>query len=487
MRTKGSQAAFEFNRTREKQKFTRRLSIKCIHIIRYKYIIRNKNGHQRSVKTIGRALSGVLHGEKVPIVPGPENSHRRVHAHLSVSGEKNIVRRSKFKKFVSSSVSRFHHSHRQSIPFSSSLIIANTSNALLFFVLSFSTQMVVGRSGESQLTDENGQVTAHLIGVLSRTCRMLEAGIKPVYVFDGKPPTLKGGELAKRKDKRDQAEKDLEVARETGDKDAIEKAAKRTVRVSKEQNQEVMRLVKLLGVPVFEAPCEAEATCAAMCKAGLVHGAATEDMDTLTFACPRLIRNLMAPASQKKDIAEYDFDKVLKGLDLDYDQFIDLCILCGCDYTDSIRGIGPVTALQLIREYKNIETILENIKDKKYVVPENFMYKEARQLFKEPEVIDTNNLELKWSKPNEEGVIEFLVKEKSFNEERVRNALARIKKAKAGVASQNRLESFFGAATVKSSTIGKRKELKKKKGSKGVVGGFKKSKGVGGFSKSKKN
>ena len=86
MRTKGSQAAFEFNRTREKQKFTRRLSIKCIHIIRYKYIIRNKNGHQRSVKTIGRALSGVLHGEKVPIVLGPENSHRRVHAHLSVSG-----------------------------------------------------------------------------------------------------------------------------------------------------------------------------------------------------------------------------------------------------------------------------------------------------------------------------------------------------------------------------------------------------------------
>ena len=71
-----------------------------------------------------------------------------------------------------------------------------------------------------------------------------------------------------------------------------------------------------------------------MCKAGLVHGAATEDMDTLTFACPRLISNLMAPGvSKKKDIAEYDFDKVLKGLDLDYNQFIDLCILCGCDYT----------------------------------------------------------------------------------------------------------------------------------------------------------
>ena len=100
--------------------------------------------------------------------------------------------------------------------------------------------MVVGRSGESQLTDENGQVTAISHRCLVSYVSDKRSVIKPVYVFDGKPPTLKGGELAKRKDKRDQAEKDLEVARETGDKDAIEKAAKRTVRVSKEQNQEVI-------------------------------------------------------------------------------------------------------------------------------------------------------------------------------------------------------------------------------------------------------
>ena len=120
VRTKGSQAVFEFNRTREFQrkskKFTRRLLIKCIHIIRYKYIVRNKNGHQRSVKTIGRAIPGVLHGEKVPIVFGPENSHRRVHAHLSVSGEYQIFRI--FKKFVS---------HRQSAPRYASLFHPTSS------------------------------------------------------------------------------------------------------------------------------------------------------------------------------------------------------------------------------------------------------------------------------------------------------------------------------------------------------------------------
>ena len=74
--------------------------------------------------------------------------------------------------------------------------------------------MVVGRSGEQQLTNEAGEVTSHLQGMFTRTLRMLKAGIKPVYVFDGKPPTMKGGELAKRKDKREAAESALEKAKE---------------------------------------------------------------------------------------------------------------------------------------------------------------------------------------------------------------------------------------------------------------------------------
>jgi hypothetical protein len=49
-----------------------------------------------------------------------------------------------------------------------------------------------------------------------------------------------------------------------------------------------------MGVPVVDAPSEAEAQCAAMAKAGVVYAAATEDMDCLTFGAPRLIRNLMA-------------------------------------------------------------------------------------------------------------------------------------------------------------------------------------------------
>ena len=337
--------------------------------------------------------------------------------------------------------------------------------------------MVIGRSGDQTLTNEAGEVTSHLQGMFMRTCRMLEAGIEPVYVFDGKPPTMKGGELAKRKDKREAAEAELEKAKEAGDQEMIEKMSKRTVRVSKEQSMEVMKLARLMGLPVFEAPCEAEASCAALCKAGLVYAAASEDMDTLCFSCPKLARNLMAPASQGKPILEFDFDKCLQELDLTWDQFIDVCIMCGCDYCDSIKGIGPVKALQLIKKHGSIEEMLKDLDKEKYPVPEDWPFAEARELFKNPEVVQTEGLDLKWTAPDEEGVVAFLVGEKSFNEDRVRNTLKKLKAAR-GKSSQNRLETFFGAAVIKSSTVGKRKEPEKGKGGKnGSVGG-KKSKGV---------
>lgn len=70
------------------------------------------------------------------------------------------------------------------------------------------------------------------------------------------------------------------------------KMTKRTVRLEKKQSDEVARLMRLMGVPVVEAPCEAEAQCAAMAKAGLVWATATEDMDALTFGTPVLLRHL---------------------------------------------------------------------------------------------------------------------------------------------------------------------------------------------------
>lgn len=142
---------------------------------------------------------------------------------------------------------------------------------------------------------------------------------------------------------------------------------------------------------------------------------------------------------------EIHVDKVLEGLGFDYDQFVDLCILLGCDYCDTIRGIGPVRAVELIAKYKNIETVIKHIDTKKYPVPENFNYQRARELFKTPDVLDPATIELKWKDPDEEGLVEFLVKDKGFNEERVRSGIAKLKKARSG-SVQQRIDSFFSFA-----------------------------------------
>ena len=150
-------------------------------------------------------------------------------------------------------------------------------------------------------------------------------------------------------------------------------------------------------------------------------------------------------------------------------EFIDLCILCGCDYTTNIPGIGPVTAFKLIEDYKNIESIIEKIekdnedpKKKKKTVPENFRFVESRELFVNPSVEnDKAVLEalIKWGKPDEEALKEFLVLQKGFTEIKVDNGLKKLK-ACSGKANQGRLDSFFKALPAKTSQAAVQKMVK---------------------------
>ncbi|XP_017616539.1 flap endonuclease 1-like isoform X2 [Gossypium arboreum] len=283
--------------------------------------------------------------------------------------------------------------------------------------------IVVGRRGTEMLTNEAGEVTSHLQGMFTRTIRLLEAGMEPIYVFDGHPPDLKKKVLVKRYSKRANATEDLHQAIETGNKDDIEKFSKRTVKVTKQHNEDCKRLLRLMGVPVIEAPSEAEAQCAALCKSGKVYAVASEDMDSLTFGAPRFLRHLMGPGSRKVPVLEFEVGKVLEELNLTMDQFIDLCILSGCDYCESIRGIGGQTALKLIRQQGSIEHILQNINKERYPIPDDLPYEEARYLFKEP-LVCTNieQFEMKRSAPDDEGLITFLVTENGFNSDRVTKA-----------------------------------------------------------------
>lgn len=302
--------------------------------------------------------------------------------------------------------------------------------------------LIAVRSDGNQLTNESGEITSHLMGLFYRTIRMLENGIKPVYVFDGKPPQLKSGELAKRTERREEAQKQLTQAQEAGDAENIEKFSRRLVKVTPQHNKECKELLQLMGVPYLDAPCEAESQCAELVKGGKVYAMASEDMDSLTFGANILLRHLTFSEARKMPIQEFHFAKVLEELEFSKEQFIDLCILLGCDYCESIKGIGPVKAIQLIREHKTIDQAITKLDSKKYPLPEGWLFKEARELFLNPDVTPADKVELKWREPDEEKLVDFMVKEKGFAEDRIRNGAKKILKAKKS-STQGRLDSFF--------------------------------------------
>lgn len=327
--------------------------------------------------------------------------------------------------------------------------------------------LIAVRSEGQQLMSEAGETTSHLMGMFYRTLRMVDNGIKPLYVFDGAPPKLKSGELAKRTARKAEATEAADEAKETGTAEDVEKFSRRTVRVTREHNAECKKLLKLMGIPYIDAPTEAEAQCAALARAGKVYAAASEDMDTLCFDAPILLRHLTFSEQRKEPIQEILLARVLEGLNMDRTQFIDLCILLGCDYLEPIPKVGPNTALKLIRDHGSLEKVVEFIeKDpkKKYTIPDDWPYQEARELFVHPDVRDPNDpdCDFKWEAPNVEELVDFLVKDKGFNEDRVRNGAARLQK-NLKTAQQSRLEGFFKpvAKTEEEKTSLKRKQEEK--------------------------
>lgn len=342
--------------------------------------------------------------------------------------------------------------------------------------------MIAVRTGSqnnpaAMLTNDDGEPTSHIQGMFNRTIRFMSEGIKPVYVFDGKPPSFKSGELQKRREKRQKAEEALKQAEEEGNVEEQDKQNKRLVRAGQKENKDCQKLLELMGIPAILAPCEAEAQASAMAKAGLVYATGTEDMDALTFQTPILLRKMTFANATKSAIQTMNYEKALQGLELSHDQFVDLCIMLGCDYCDTIRGVGPKTALKLIREHGNIETILKNLDGKKYTIPEAWLSKEerqkkmkkddnsdssdgdekenvdedyvpvyvqARKLFKDHEVLDKSSIELKWKPCQPEPLTKFLVEEMGFSPERVKANIEKLQKAfKANTKPQARMDSFF--------------------------------------------
>ena len=279
------------------------------------------------------------------------------------------------------------------------------------------------KSSTDNLTTSDGRITTHIQALLSKTLGMLKKKIKPIFVFDGKPSNLKDNTLTVRKDNKASAIielKELIIKIEDTDKDNIFelnklneekiKLLKKSVSVSHKQMEECKEIANLLGIPIIESIEEADPQCAWLVKNGLAYATASEDMDILTFGTNKLLRGLSA----KDYLIEYDLSILLNELELTMDQFIDVCILLGCDYTDTILGIGPKKAYDMIKKYKSIDEMIKqdkNFKIKKFVLPENFNYQAARNYFKDPPIKEIKQKDLKWTNPNYEELY-ILLKDK---------------------------------------------------------------------------
>lgn len=283
------------------------------------------------------------------------------------------------------------------------------------------------------LMDNQGRVTSHLSGLFYRTINFVESGLKPVYVFDGKPPELKAKEIEKRRVIKEEASKKYEEAIKAGDLEAARRYAAMAAKLTDYMVEEAKRLLTAMGIPWVQAPAEGEAQAAFMAKRGDAYASASQDYDSLLFGSPRLVKNLAISGRRKLPRKEeyveivpevIELNKLLSKLGVTLEALIDIGILVGTDYNpDGFEGIGPKKAYQLIKVYGSIEKIPRTLL--KSQVEVDLMA--IKKYFLNPSV--TKDYKLEWREPEASQVIEILVREHDFNEERVKNALERLVKA----------------------------------------------------------
>ncbi len=232
------------------------------------------------------------------------------------------------------------------------------------------------RNSGSDLINSKGEITSHILGLFNKTIKLLKKNIIPIYIFDGKPPKFKAKVLEARREMKKRAF--IKLNNVTNEKEKI-KYFKRTVTVTKKQTEQCKELLDLMGIPYISAPEEADSQCAYLARSGIAQSVSTEDMDILTFGANKIYRSL---TSYKKPTLEIKLDDILKNTDLTYDQFIEFCILLGCDYCERVRDVKPDIIYNYYYKYKNIPDTLKAMELDNIRIPKMEDYEKYKNYFK---------------------------------------------------------------------------------------------------------
>jgi flap endonuclease-1 len=294
------------------------------------------------------------------------------------------------------------------------------------------------------LRDSKGRVTSHLSGLFYRTSRMLESGIKPVFVFDGKPPDFKKETVEARKGIRRDAEVKWKQAVEKGEVEKVMMYAQGATKLTGSMISDAKVILDLMGVPWIDAPSEGEAQAAHMVRKKQVYASGSQDWDSLLFGAGLLIRNLTVSGRRKLPRREsyvtvkpeiIELKDVLSSLGINQEQLICLGILVGTDYDPGgVKGIGPKSGLKLVKEKKTCERVFQGLAWEFKTSPEDIL-----KFFENPPVKD---MDIPERKPDYEKLENTLVEEYAFSGERIGNTLKKLREAE-DKAKQSRLGSFF--------------------------------------------
>lgn len=159
-----------------------------------------------------------------------------------------------------------------------------------------------------------GKNINHIQGVFYQASRMLAAGVRPLYAFDGAPGVEKHAVMQLRKEQRDNG----------------------ALRVPHTATDDVKRVLDLMGVEYFQAAGEAETAAAAMILGERAYAIVSEDSDCLAYPHSRMIR-------LSGDVCmEYAHDDIAAAMGLTSEQFTQFCVMLGTDY--NARVLPPTRA-----------------------------------------------------------------------------------------------------------------------------------------------
>jgi len=296
------------------------------------------------------------------------------------------------------------------------------------------------------LQDSHGNVTSHLAGLMFRSTRLIhDYDISLMFVFDGQPPKLKHHEILKRREMRERATQEWQTALKAGDYATAFSKAVMSSHLTRSMVEDSKQLLQFLGIPFVQAPSEAEAQTAYMALRGDVWAASSKDYDSLLFGTPRLLRYLTISGREflpSKGVSRplkpelIELDRFLCCYEISREQLVDVAFLIGTDFNEGVRGIGPKTALSLIKNYGMIENLPNDVR----VKLEGQNYEEVRKFFLKP--MFTSDYSLGYGELREDELFNFLCGERDFSRERVENVVKRMRAFYAG-RKQSELEKWF--------------------------------------------